>query len=160
MTTYGDTAYLVRISTAQAGSPAAPSGDIVYLIASKVSGNDAFKMKIKNIPGGMSYSNKDGKRECMVRLSDCIVTKFGAHTTNTLLMNAIKQFFQTQHKIGGSPLYLWVYNNVDSDYVALGQNAAVSAFTDYLKGYITSVDWEMVGSVYYFRSINFVECLI
>ena len=157
MTTYGDTAYLVKISTAQSSGP---SGDIVYLLASKVSGNDAFKMKIKNIPGGMSYSNKDGKRECVVRLSDCIVTKFGGtHTTNTLLFNAIKQFFQTKGKTGGAVLYLWLYNSIDSDYVALGQNSSVSAFTDYLTGHVVSLDWELVNGIYYIRNLVFQECL-
>jgi hypothetical protein len=115
-------------------------------------------MKIKQLSGGSSYSNKDGKRNWSIDLTDCYVVK-NAQATPTAERNAIKQFFRKHTKAGATAVYMFVYNEADSTYLSLGAVASCATFTRYLKGYVTRyLDELSMGNLYKF-DLHMQECL-
>ena len=159
VTTYGDSTnyqWVIAISTAQSSGP---SGDILYLMCEKVTGNLNSKNKISNYMGGSSFSLRSGKRGNCVTLHKCVVVKYSGQSTLTSSMNAILLFFAQFTKTSQAPAYLFVKNWNDSDFLAIGMDAGVTAQTDYMTGYPTSGSWTMEKNVMYFDSIKFEECL-
>jgi len=155
MTTIGGvSSYGVIISSAQSSGP---SGDIVYLCAISASGMEKFMQKIKELTGGSSYSNRDGKYSADVTITDCYVVKH-VEATNTAEFNTIMERFRDWHAAGDAPIYLWLYNFVDADYIAIGHEG--TAPKDYMTGFITDVQWDVAhGNLYKFKSIKFKRCI-
>ena len=160
MTNYGDTSAKMIISSGNAGS--IPSGNIWYFWTPEVGGSYQAMMKIKQLAGGSSYSNRDGKRNWSIDLKDCYVVK-NTGATITEEFNLIIAFLQTATKAGAAPCYLWLRNTVDngtdSGYLHLGNNAACSSATHEIKGYVTSYNWKMMPGAMYKFDIKFQECL-
>ena len=140
----------IRISAAISGG--APSGQIVYLETEKLKGMYKSLMKITKSAGGISFSSVSGKRDWANQLSKCYVRKYGAHT-NTSAFNEYLDFFKSHTEMAESPIYLFVYDYVDTDYVKLGDGV------DYLKGYVTDFPWIKEGNLYYF-DLQFKEVTV
>lgn len=165
-TNYGDTNYftVVICSGDPSGSvgsetPNTSSGHTFYFVTVDTTIMDRFLQKIKETAGGNSYSTKDGKKTHEIRLGDCYIVKYSAYTKNTEAFDAIRDQLLTLHRSGSNPLYLFVYNNIDLMYVTLSQNSSGQA-TKYMKGYITSMDWNLSsGGLYYLRNFQWKECL-
>lgn len=157
MTDYGDnTYYNVLLSTAE--SSGEPSGDVVYFLCSKVQGNFKSQNKNKKYAGGLSFSDKTGKRDEGMSLTNIVIRPYSTYTL-TQSFNNIKNFLKARTKISQSPCYIWVHNSNDDDYVSLGSNSSMSSFTDYMKGYPMDFTWSLEKNVYKIPSLNFDECL-
>ena len=154
-TNYGDTGAKMMISDANTLNG---STYIFYFWTPSVKGAYQNNSKIKQLTGGSSYSDRGGKRNWSVSLADCYVVK-NQQATITAEFNIILDFLAKLCKTGAAPCYLWVVNEADNDNVALGNNAAASSQTDYMKGYVTDYSWEMLPGKLYKFNLKFQECL-
>ena len=162
MTDYGDSGAKIQISTTYTGSAGSetPTGSIFYFWAVSWRKLRKALMKIKELAGGNSYSNKDGKRTVDVTFKDWVVVPWSTYN-NTEAYNACEDFFAIQTKTGASPCYLFVLNEVDNTYLKLGHNAACTSQTRYLKGYaLEQESAQNQGNIYMYPAIKFKECLL
>jgi len=161
MTTYGDSTYYGVILSTDVTSDA-PSGDIVYMLSVKNEGNYTSENKIKKYAGGLSFSDKTGKREKGITISDIRIIPYSTYDS-TQAFNNIVYFLQQRTKMSASPAYIWMINFNDNSptgrYVQFGTNSAVSAQYNYVKGYVKSFRWKLEKNMYYISSLEFDECL-
>ena len=152
MTDYGDAAvgtYIICISSGQTGG--APSGDKAFLSTPvSIKGSERWDMKIKHSAGNFHYAGKKGTYTPKITIQDMVVLKYV--TSRTVSFNNIMGFFRSLQSIGDSPAYLWVRHGGDVDNVELGFLGEVT--TDYLRGYITDINWELVKGTYYIKQLN------
>jgi len=160
MVTYGDPTYGIMISTAKTGTPPneTPSGDIVYLVAPEMGGTESFLQRIIDLAQGTSFGLKDGKRSATLSIQDCYVVKY-AESKNTIEFNKIHNWMKAKHREGENPIYFFVKNLTDNEYIKLGMDTSGVAINQ-LQGYITGYSWSiMAGNVYHIRGLKFKECL-
>jgi len=163
MTDYDSTVYGICISTSITGSgtTAYPAGDRMFFITDKINGNETFLQKIKEVAGGNSYSNKDGKRTCVITLGDCPIVS-GSSVFNTMIPK-----LKDEHRAGQGVLYFWIKTlssgapnwGAAANTLYIGYTAA-GAETNYMSGYCTTFKWEIEGNLYWIKSLSFKECLV
>jgi len=157
MTNYGDTSYGIMIATAE--SSGLPSGDILYLLSPEIGGSEAFTSKITDLPSGVSFGLKDGRRAITLSVADCYIIKYTGVSTNTDAFSEINNWLRVQHGDGKDPLYFFAKNLVDNKYIKLGIDTSGTAI-NYLKGYVQGYSWVLgAGNVYHLRGLRFKECL-
>ena len=157
MTNIGDSNYKVRISTGITGTGKsnAPSGDILFVLASSVDFDFKFDQKISRWSGGRSKGSKNGKKIQGVGIENGILL-------NTSINKATELVLMKGQEEGHAPLYAFVLlPDPDDDATAEGYKSFIDDNKNtvyHLRGYFLSGNIKAgKGKVYRIRFV-YTEC--
>jgi len=81
-------------------------------------------------------------------------------STNTDEFNLIFSWLKKLTKVGATPAYLWVKNEVDNVWLLIGDTAAIGTTgLRYMLGFPTKFPWALEGGNLYKFDITWQECL-
>lgn len=157
----GASKYAVALSSAITGTgdSTAPSGDIIYIGAEKVTPKFMLNTKPKHQPGRQSFSTKDANKYWKVDVSNAFVDPQVAGTTIEE-MNVITEYLESWTDLNKAPIYLIVANApLSGTYKLLRFKNHQGTRVPYLRGYITDFTPVLEANVSVILiSFSFEEC--
>ena len=156
MTTYGGYDYGIYLSTAAAVGGGSPAGDIIRLAAKSVDPDIQFDPGITPFLDGLAFDVNMGERTVSITISECICYPHGGQSM-TDMFNIISDFIYSYAQKGADPIYCFIKNLNDDQYLYLSYLNQTDTNLPFILGRFTSFRPNMSKGKITIKSIRIDE---
>lgn len=155
----GDETGIIICNAISGGEPDLVASTLkIYLYAESLSPSYSNQAKIRQQSGGVSTSDKSGKRSFELSFSNLLIFPPSSGLNYTELYNAYIGALLLTMIPGARPIYIFVKNLEDDEWIVLSTERTGTA-TKYMKGYPTTIRPIIENGTYKFASLGWTESL-